>query len=49
VKPEHRSMMLVDDNPLGLLEMFKLYQAPNIEKWIDRSLDEVTGGKLKLQ
>lgn len=38
-------MMLVDDNPQGLLEMFKLYQAPKIDKWIDRGQGEVAGGK----
>ncbi|MGO9061203.1 MAG: TIGR00730 family Rossman fold protein [Candidatus Binataceae bacterium] len=43
VKPEHRSMMLIDDDPFSLLEMFARYQAPKIGKWIDRSEDAVTG------
>jgi len=43
VKPEHRSMMLVDDDPIRLLEMFEHYQPPSIGKWIDRGHDTVTG------
>lgn len=36
VRPEHRALVLVDKDPERLLDRFDHYQAPRIEKWIDR-------------
>lgn len=36
MRPEHLKMVLLDDTPEGLLEQFARYQAPRIEKWLDR-------------
>jgi len=33
---EHRAMLLVDERPDRLLERFLRYQAPHVQKWIDR-------------
>jgi len=35
-RPEHRGMVLVDDDPARLLERFAGYRPPQLEKWIDR-------------
>jgi uncharacterized protein (TIGR00730 family) len=37
VKPAHRAMMLVDDDPNRLLDAIAAWRAPAVEKWIDRS------------
>ena len=37
VRTEHRSMLLVDDDPRRLLERFAQYRAPTVEKWLQRS------------
>jgi len=37
VKRQHRDMILVSNNPDGLLEKFEKYEAPIIEKWIHRN------------
>lgn len=37
VKQPHRSMLLVDENPVDLLDSLALYVPPDVEKWIDRS------------
>jgi uncharacterized protein (TIGR00730 family) len=34
VKPEHRAMLLVDDNPARLLERMRAYVPPQLPKWI---------------
>lgn len=36
VKPEHRSMLLVSEDPAGLLEELGDYRPPPTDKWIDR-------------
>jgi len=36
VKEAHRALILIDENPESLLEKFKTYQAPRLEKWIDQ-------------
>jgi uncharacterized protein (TIGR00730 family) len=36
VKASHRSMMIVESDPEGLLKRFRDYQAPVVDKWIDR-------------
>lgn len=36
VKQEHRSMVLVAETPEMLLKKFQEYQAPQVDKWIDR-------------
>jgi uncharacterized protein (TIGR00730 family) len=35
MKPEHRRMLLVSDDPAALLESFKFYAAPRADKWIN--------------
>ncbi|WP_163338716.1 TIGR00730 family Rossman fold protein [Desulfopila sp. IMCC35008] len=37
VRQEHRDMVLVDNNPQGLLHQFENYQAPTIRKWIEKN------------
>ncbi len=37
VKPEHRAMLLVDDDPAALLARFEGWEPPALPKWIDRS------------
>jgi len=34
MKPEHRRMLLVADDPFGLLDQMAAYKAPMIEKWV---------------
>ena len=34
MKPEHRKMLLVADEPIGLLEQMATYQVPTVEKWV---------------
>ncbi|OPX28816.1 MAG: Rossman fold protein, TIGR00730 family [Candidatus Cloacimonas sp. 4484_143] len=34
--PAHREMLLTDTSPAGLLDQFKSYLAPKIDKWRDR-------------
>lgn len=36
-RPEHHRMVLVDAEPEKLLERFRMYEPPQLEKWIDRS------------
>jgi uncharacterized protein (TIGR00730 family) len=35
-RPEHRAMVLIEDDPEQLLNRFERYQPPQLEKWIDR-------------
>jgi uncharacterized protein (TIGR00730 family) len=35
MKQEHRDMLLVSDDPAFLLESFKAYSAPQVEKWLN--------------
>ena len=37
LKEKHRRMLLVNDNPVDLLKSMQNYEAPLVEKWIDRS------------
>jgi len=37
LRPEHRALALVDDDAARLLSRFAEYQAPNVEKWLDRA------------
>lgn len=37
LRPEHRALALVDDNATHLLSRFAEYQAPTVEKWLDRA------------
>ena len=37
LRPEHRSMVLVEADPETLLDRFAAYRPPQLEKWIDRS------------
>ncbi len=34
--PEHRRMLLVEQEPAALLELLRTYQAPRVEKWLGR-------------
>ena len=36
VREEHRSMILVAETPDALLRKFQEYEAPVVEKWIDK-------------
>ena len=36
VRPEHRAIVLVDEDIAGLLELMVNYVPPAIEKWIDK-------------
>ena len=36
IKPEHRAMILEDDDPRSMLERMRAYQPPLVEKWIRR-------------
>ncbi|MEQ8312575.1 MAG: TIGR00730 family Rossman fold protein [Gammaproteobacteria bacterium] len=35
IRPHHRSMLMLDNSPGRLLDMFSSYQAPRVQKWID--------------
>jgi uncharacterized protein (TIGR00730 family) len=37
LRPEHRAMVLVAEDPEQLIESFEGYRPPAMEKWIDRS------------
>lgn len=37
VKSEHRAMIITAHSPVDLLDRLEAYQAPRVEKWIDRS------------
>ncbi len=37
VKPQHRNMILVSEDPADLLAQFQGYEAPITEKWMDRN------------
>jgi len=34
--PQHRAMILVEEDPEKLLARFATYRSPTLEKWIDR-------------
>lgn len=36
LKPEHRAMVLVENDPDALIEQLKTYRPPEVSKWIDR-------------
>lgn len=36
LKPVHRDMVLVDRDPMLLIERMRTYKAPVVDKWIDR-------------
>ena len=36
VRPEHRALVLVEEDPAALLDRFARFRAPSVEKWIDR-------------
>jgi uncharacterized protein (TIGR00730 family) len=38
LKPEHRTMFLVDADPERLLDRLMSYQVPVLEKWLDRDM-----------
>jgi uncharacterized protein (TIGR00730 family) len=37
VRPEHRSMLMIDDNAERLLDRMEAWEPPTVEKWLDRS------------
>jgi hypothetical protein len=37
VRPEHRSMLLVEDDPERLLDALAAWRGPSVEKWLDRT------------
>jgi hypothetical protein len=36
LKPEHRSMIIFEDDPARLLDRFRSYVHPRVSKWLDR-------------
>jgi uncharacterized protein (TIGR00730 family) len=36
LRPAHREMVLVDENPASLLDQFEAYRAPTVTKWLTR-------------
>lgn len=36
VRPQHRALLFVDDDPDALLDAFTTWEPPVVEKWIDR-------------
>jgi predicted Rossmann-fold nucleotide-binding protein len=36
VKPPHRGILLVEQQPDALLDRFASYQAPSTHKWVER-------------
>ncbi|HKG23831.1 MAG TPA: TIGR00730 family Rossman fold protein [Blastocatellia bacterium] len=36
VKPEHRSLLVIDEEPQRLIERLESYEMPAVSKWIDR-------------
>ncbi len=40
VRPQHRAMMMVDDDPRRLLQQFDAYVAPPPTRWVERALPE---------
>lgn len=38
LKPAHRDLVLVDDDPARLLDRVARFEAPTVPKWIDRSI-----------
>ncbi|HEX5095240.1 MAG TPA: TIGR00730 family Rossman fold protein [Acidimicrobiia bacterium] len=37
IRPQHRALLLVEDDPDALLDAFESWRAPTVEKWIDRA------------
>ncbi|MDR3371230.1 TIGR00730 family Rossman fold protein [Rhodoferax sp.] len=37
VRPDHRSTLLVEPTPDALLDRFASYQAPSVQKWVEKS------------
>jgi uncharacterized protein (TIGR00730 family) len=48
VQPEHRAMILVDDDPVALLDRFDTYQSPHLDKadWV-RRIDSAQRGEVQ--
>ena len=36
VHSEHREMVVVDNTPAALLDRFRDYRSPRVEKWLER-------------
>ena len=36
IRPQHRDMLIVSDDPDLLLDAFAAYEPPTVHKWIDR-------------
>ncbi|MET1002967.1 MAG: TIGR00730 family Rossman fold protein [Acidimicrobiia bacterium] len=36
IRPQHREMLIVSDDPVVLLDAFAAYEPPTVHKWIDR-------------
>ena len=44
MRPEHRRMLLVADEPSGLLEQMATYRVPTVEKWVGVKTRSRSGG-----
>jgi uncharacterized protein (TIGR00730 family) len=36
IRPEHRSVFLVEEDPVEMIDLLAAYRPPSVEKWIDR-------------
>jgi len=37
LKPQHRDMLIVENDPLRLLDRFAAYEPPSVPKWVERA------------
>jgi uncharacterized protein (TIGR00730 family) len=35
IRPQHRDMLVVEDDPALLLDRYAIYEPPNVSKWFD--------------
>jgi predicted Rossmann-fold nucleotide-binding protein len=37
IRPEHRSIVLAEEDPVELIKKLSQFEVPTVHKWIDRS------------
>jgi len=35
IRPQHRDMLVVEEDPAVLLDRYAIYEPPNVSKWFD--------------
>ncbi|MOA27374.1 hypothetical protein D3C78_1482500 [compost metagenome] len=35
IRPQHRDMLVVEEDPALLLDRYAIYEPPNVSKWFD--------------